>query len=305
MALHLEYMYQCLGPMVFRRCLALTGNGDDAIKAALETFTQVMNHEFWLLDTTPSRLLLVISTRESLRLIASRKSATDSRLSDIATLSAERDLNRNRTADLFFPPKALTPGVVAVLIYIDEFTIEEVANELGLSLGKTKSLLKPFAARLGQATTKMKSSPPDWILEQYAAGEMDDETAKPLHAKLDQDPAFAARVDKLKTDNAVYLETHPVGPFMGEVYGKALSAPRTLEDYKKFSRYILPALVLITAFILIVTLGVTFSQIRRVIMSELPTSPPATVTAPATPSPAEEQPGIPVKLAPPTVPQKP
>ena len=147
MAVNVEEFYRKYGPMVLRRCRGLLGDEDEALDAMQEVFMRVLKKQEQLEDYAPSSLLYTIATNVCLNVIRSRKRKplTDKEefLAQIAgeDKPEERVLAAHFTDKLFEGEKSST-RTMAVLHYVDGFTLEETAEQVGLSVSGVRKRLR-------------------------------------------------------------------------------------------------------------------------------------------------------------------
>ncbi len=152
MAIDVEALYRKYGPMVLRRCRQLLQNEEKALDAMQDTFVQLLRHRSRLTADAPCSLLYRIATNICLNVMRSEKrkpvGGRDELLMEIACVDEheERSLARAFLDDLFSQEKAST-RMIAVLHYVDRFTLEQTAAEVGLSISGVRKRLRALRKR--------------------------------------------------------------------------------------------------------------------------------------------------------------
>lgn len=146
----LEITYKAFGPMVYRRCLQLLGNPDEAAEAMQDVFVKLLDVEE---ISAPSSLLYIMATRHCLNLLRSRKRRPeDSQGELVYQIASARDYEESSRARMvlgqLFGKNPESSRVIAVLHYLDGLTLEEVANEVGMSVSGVRKRLRILRAEL-------------------------------------------------------------------------------------------------------------------------------------------------------------
>ena len=153
MPIDVEAYYRQYGPMVLRRCRALLRNEQEALDAMQDTFVQLIRNNERLEDKAPSSLLYRIATNVCLNRIRTHKrhpeTADDELLHRIAALDEPggRLAARSVLARLFSgePESSRT---LAVLHLIDGLTLEQTAEQVGLSVSGVRKRLRKLKRNL-------------------------------------------------------------------------------------------------------------------------------------------------------------
>ena len=138
---------------ILRRCSRLLGDEQAARDVMHDVFVQVLSHAGELDDRAPSSLLFRIATNlclNKLRSARRRPETIDSDLlMDIAITSdpAARSAAR-ATLDRVFRHEPDGTALIAVLHLYDKMTLEEVAEEVGLSVSGVRKRLYKLRAKL-------------------------------------------------------------------------------------------------------------------------------------------------------------
>lgn len=141
-----EALYERFGSMVHRRCLSMLGDEDDAIDATQDVFVKVL--EMGGVDIhSPSSLLYVVATRTCLNQIRSNSRRRDEPQSDllarIASIPDGEGVSRARfLLGRLFGQNPESSRVIAVLHYLDGLTLQEVADEVGMSVSGVRRRLR-------------------------------------------------------------------------------------------------------------------------------------------------------------------
>lgn len=156
----LNELYKQYAPMVLRRCKALLKDSDAAMDIMQNVFLNVARKREQLDMKYPSSLLYRIATNLCLNYIRDNKrlinesfngGEDDDFLVRIATI--ESDENRNVAKlllDKLFGRNLETTKTIAVLHYLDGFTLEETAREVGMSVSGVRKRLRNLRSELKQ-----------------------------------------------------------------------------------------------------------------------------------------------------------
>lgn len=148
-------LYESYGPMVLRRCRRLLRDEGKALDAMQDVFVEILRRQQRLEDTAPAGLLLRTATNVCLNRLRSERRRPEDREEELLLAIAEeredspesRALAR-RMLDRLFHTAPTSSRVMAVLHYVDRLTLEEVANEVGLSVSGVRKRLRGLQARL-------------------------------------------------------------------------------------------------------------------------------------------------------------
>ena len=151
--INIEEYYQSYGPMVLRRCRQLLRDEEKALDALQEVFTKLLIHKKRLKNQFPSSLLFRISTNTCLNMIRDQRShpslTGEEALAGIAAYdeSENRIMLRDLLERIFRKEKEST-RTIAVMHFVDGMTLQEVADEVGLSLSGVRKRIREFRARM-------------------------------------------------------------------------------------------------------------------------------------------------------------
>ncbi len=153
MAIQVETYYRDYGPMVLRRCRQMLDDEDQALDAMHDVFVLLLRHQKRLEDRAPSSLLHRIATNVCLNRIRAagrrRESGDDDLLARIASAedSGSRNAARSALRRLFGGEKE-SSQTIAVLHLVDGMTLEEVADEVDMSVSGVRKRLRRLRHQL-------------------------------------------------------------------------------------------------------------------------------------------------------------
>ncbi len=155
----LDELYKTYAPMVLRRCKALLKDSEAAMDIMQNVFMNVARKRDQLDMKYPSSLLYRIATnlclnyiRDNKRLInESFQGEDDEFLVRIATVDSDENKNAAKLLlDKLFGRNLETTKTIAVLHYLDGFTLEETAQEVGMSVSGVRKRLRNLRSELKQ-----------------------------------------------------------------------------------------------------------------------------------------------------------
>jgi RNA polymerase sigma-70 factor, ECF subfamily len=147
LAINVEEYYKKYGPMVLRRCRMLLCNEEKALDAMQDVFVKLIKKEKELIDNSPSSLLYRIATNTCFNILRSEKRKSHINNDEILLNVPGKDEHENRVLtnhflDKLFEEEKETTRMIAVLHYVDGLTLEETANEIGLSVSGVRKRLR-------------------------------------------------------------------------------------------------------------------------------------------------------------------
>jgi RNA polymerase sigma-70 factor (ECF subfamily) len=154
MSVDIESLYRTHGPMVLRRCRTLLRDENKALDAMHDVFLELLRRESRLDAKSPAGLLLTTATHVCLNRLRSERrrpeDPDDDLLVRIASLGSDaEDLSLARRAlDRIFGGEPDSTRLIAVLLYVDRLTLEEVAAEVGMSVSGVRKRLRTLRKRL-------------------------------------------------------------------------------------------------------------------------------------------------------------
>jgi RNA polymerase sigma-70 factor (ECF subfamily) len=140
--------------MVLRRCRTLLRDENKALDAMHDVFLELLRRESRLDAKAPAGLLLTTATHVCLNRLRSERrrpeDPDDDLLVRIASLGSDaEDLSLARRAlDRIFGGEPDSTRLIAVLLYVDRLTLEEVAAEVGMSVSGVRKRLRTLRKRL-------------------------------------------------------------------------------------------------------------------------------------------------------------
>jgi RNA polymerase sigma-70 factor (ECF subfamily) len=149
----LEACYRRYGPLVFRRCLRLLRSEAQAEEAMQDVFLELVRRRAQLEDRGMSSYLFRSATHVCLNRLRTRRrhpEDDDDRVLNRIACDEQREgrsLAESVLAQLFGrePPST---RVMATLHYVDEMTLEEVAEACDMSVSGVRKRLRGLRARL-------------------------------------------------------------------------------------------------------------------------------------------------------------
>ncbi|MFL2542301.1 MAG: RNA polymerase sigma factor [Candidatus Latescibacterota bacterium] len=151
--MNVDLLYRRYGPMVIRRCTQLLRDEEQALDAAQDVFVRLMERRDRINDDYPSSLLYRMATNLCLNRIRDskrRKTTTDQNLLEQI---ADWDDSEGRIAagsvlERLFGGERESTRTMAVLHYVDGMTLEQVANEVSMSVSGVRKRLRGLRASL-------------------------------------------------------------------------------------------------------------------------------------------------------------
>ena len=144
--INLELLIQEYSPMVFRRCVQLLKDEETAKDKVQDIFLKVFENQESLNLKAPSSLLWTMATNLCLNHIRDNKRfAGDSNeiLTQIASLKDEEADSINKMFfNKLFKTQKVDTRTIAYLHFVDGFTLEETAQEVGLSVSGVRKRLR-------------------------------------------------------------------------------------------------------------------------------------------------------------------
>jgi len=148
-----EVAYRQFGPMVRRRCQALLRDREAARDATQDVFLRLVRRREVLDDRALSSLLYRMATGICLNRIrdaARRQTSPDTDL--IARIACADDLRgpvfARRILEAIFRNEAESTRVIAVLHLVDGYTLQEVAEQVGMSVSGVRHRLRRLKAHV-------------------------------------------------------------------------------------------------------------------------------------------------------------
>ncbi len=141
--MQMENLYKSYGPMVYRRCLAIVKEEDVAKDLTQDVFVKILEGD--LANSVSSSYLYTTATHLSLNHLRNHKKFNRdedvvSQLLDLDDVEA-KVVNKNWLASLFKRQKA-DSKTIAYLHWVDGFTLDEVAESVGMSVSGVRKRLR-------------------------------------------------------------------------------------------------------------------------------------------------------------------
>jgi RNA polymerase sigma-70 factor (ECF subfamily) len=156
-AVDAEELYRRYGPMVHRRCLLLLRDPQRAVEASQDVFVQLLRRGDALEVQSPAALLHRMATNVCLNHLRSRRrrpeDADDTVVDRIAALpDADERVGAAALLDRLFArvpdPMRASTRAIAVMHLVDGMTLEEVADETGMSVSGVRKRLRTLREHL-------------------------------------------------------------------------------------------------------------------------------------------------------------
>ncbi|OHD53813.1 MAG: hypothetical protein A2Y33_16645 [Spirochaetes bacterium GWF1_51_8] len=143
----IEEYYKTYGPMVMRRCRSILRDPNKAMDAMQDVFVNLIRYQDKLTGQYPSSLLYRMATNICLNILRRDKlgpQATDDEV--LQEIAGADDIHGSVEAkdmvDRVFVDEKETTRYIAVLYHLDGMTLEEVAEEVGLSVSGVRKRLR-------------------------------------------------------------------------------------------------------------------------------------------------------------------
>lgn len=141
----IEALYRRYGPMVLRRCRFMLRDEAQAVEAMQDVFVLMLRHQDRLEDHAPSALLHRLATNTCLNRLRSGRRRPEDSSALLDTFAHHEDTSARalarRLLDQLFGRVAASTKTLAMLHYVDGMTLEQVAEESGLSVSGVRKRL--------------------------------------------------------------------------------------------------------------------------------------------------------------------
>jgi RNA polymerase sigma-70 factor, ECF subfamily len=149
----IEEFYLRYGALVLRRCRRLLQDEERARDAAQEVFANLLMHKEQLEDRYPSSLLYRMATNTCLNILRDHRFRShldgDAALERIAAYDeSENTVEAKNLLEKIFRKEKASTREIAVLHFVDGLTLQEVAEEIGLSVSGVRKRIRDFRARV-------------------------------------------------------------------------------------------------------------------------------------------------------------
>jgi RNA polymerase sigma-70 factor (ECF subfamily) len=160
-----EALSRRYGPMVLRRCRRLLGDEEEALDACQDVFVRVIERRERLDARYPSSLLYRIATNVCLnRLRDSRREPVTRDEAIVAAIAKAEEPGAASEARLLlarlFGRHPESSRTIAVMHYVDGLTLEEVAEEVDMSVSGVRKRLRRLRASLTEMVNVGDSDEP-------------------------------------------------------------------------------------------------------------------------------------------------
>ena len=149
-----EAAYRQYGPLVLRRCRKLLRDEARALDAMQDVFVEVLRRHDTLTVTAPAALFMRVATNVCLNRLRSarrrKEDLGDGVILDIAAALPDGESRSvaRRVLTRIFGDESESTFEIAVMHYVDQMTLEEVAREVGLSVSGVRKRLRTLRERL-------------------------------------------------------------------------------------------------------------------------------------------------------------
>jgi RNA polymerase sigma-70 factor (ECF subfamily) len=156
-----EALYRRYGPMVLRRCRRMLRDDAKALDAMHDVFVELLRRQATLDLRAPSSFLLQTATHVSLNRLRSERRHPEDRddallfaIAGDPALAPENQTATRRLLARVFQREPESTRLIAVLHFVDRMSLQEVADEVGLSVSGVRKRLRTLQARLPLESTE-------------------------------------------------------------------------------------------------------------------------------------------------------
>lgn len=147
MSINVEEYYTKYGPMVLRRCRSILKDEERALDAMQDVFVKVLSRSDELTGDYPSSLLYRIATNICLNIIRDEKNRSESVNDDFLFYIADTRDSSDRfiaedVLDSIFRNEQPSTREMAVMLYLDKMTLDQVAEATGLSVSGVRKRMR-------------------------------------------------------------------------------------------------------------------------------------------------------------------
>jgi len=152
MNIDIEDCYKKYAPMVFRRCLFLLKNEDEALDASQDVFVNLLRGKQRLHGKFLSSLLYTIATNVCLNMLRRRKFTVDKCDDDQIETSGSDDPEFGKVEDsiimeAIFQDESESTRAICFMYHKDGMTLREIGDVIGMSISGVRKRLTAFNAR--------------------------------------------------------------------------------------------------------------------------------------------------------------
>jgi len=154
MSINVEEYYTKYGPMVLRRCRSMLKDEDRALDAMQDVFIKVLSRSEELSGDYPSSLLYRIATNICLNMLRDEKTRAESVNDDFLYYIADSHDEHDRffadnMLESIFRDEKKSTREIAVMLYLDRMTLEQVADATGLSVSGVRKRMRTLKEKAG------------------------------------------------------------------------------------------------------------------------------------------------------------
>ena len=152
MKIDIEDCYKKYAPMVFRRCLFLLKNEDEALDASHDVFVNLLRSRQRLHGRFLSSLMYTIATNICLNKLRRRKFIADNCDDNQIESSGSDDPEFDRVEDsmimdAIFQDESESTRSICFMYHRDGMTLREIGDVIGMSISGVRKRLAAFNAR--------------------------------------------------------------------------------------------------------------------------------------------------------------
>lgn len=153
MALDIESLYLRYGGMVMRRCRRILHDEEAAADAMQDVFVQALRYQDRLEQRAPSSLLYTMATNVCLNRLRSQRRHPEDPESELIQRIADAGDSESqsiaaRMLESLFGKELASTRTIAVLHLVDGMTLEEVAQEVDMSVSGVRRRLRQLREHL-------------------------------------------------------------------------------------------------------------------------------------------------------------
>ena len=149
--INIEACYEKYSPMIFRRCLGILKNEDDALDAAQDVFVKLLHHRQRLHDQFLSSLLYTIATNTCLNRLRKQRRTSSQDTLDLSLAVNDREFERVEAGmliDAILRSESESTRAICFMYHVDGMTLREIRKLTGLSISGVRKRLLAFKTRV-------------------------------------------------------------------------------------------------------------------------------------------------------------
>jgi RNA polymerase sigma-70 factor (ECF subfamily) len=148
----IEACYEKYAPMIYRRCMGILGNEDDALDAAQDVFVKLLRYQNRLHSQFLSSLLYTIATNTCLTRLQQRKRQGITSDDPETLFPARHDpeyekVEAGMLMEAILRDESESTRAICFMYHRDGMTLEEIGGVTGLSISGVRKRLLAFNAR--------------------------------------------------------------------------------------------------------------------------------------------------------------